>query len=131
MQHLQKTSYAWSLSTEPQSPRTMLLLSGSRSTWSGGRVLGGTSAINAMMYMRGAPADYDEWGLEGWGAEDVWPLFRKSEAFIGHNVDERCVGYTGRRMQYVVLDSENLEFADSFSWENAPLKSIVANSVVF
>jgi len=48
-----------------------------------GRILGGCSSINGMMYSRGNRADYDGWaraGLAGWSYEDVLPYFRKSEA---------------------------------------------------
>jgi choline dehydrogenase len=48
-----------------------------------GRLLGGSSSINGMMYARGHPADFDEWrqmGLAGWGFEDVLPYFRRAEA---------------------------------------------------
>ena len=48
-----------------------------------GKVLGGTSSINAMLYARGHPLDYDEWrqtGLKGWGYDDVLPYFKRSEA---------------------------------------------------
>jgi choline dehydrogenase-like flavoprotein len=47
-----------------------------------GRVLGGTSAMNAMLYVRGAPADFDEWealGASGWGWSDVLPYFIRGE----------------------------------------------------
>jgi choline dehydrogenase len=47
-----------------------------------GRLLGGCSAINGMIYMRGQAADYDHWrqlGLAGWGWDDVLPYFKKSE----------------------------------------------------
>ncbi len=47
-----------------------------------GRVLGGTSAINAMIYMRGHPTDYDDWagaGNAGWSFADVLPYFKRSE----------------------------------------------------
>ena len=47
-----------------------------------GRVLGGTSSINAMIYARGHPLDYDQWrqqGLAGWGYDDVLPFFKRSE----------------------------------------------------
>ena len=47
-----------------------------------GRVIGGCSAINAMLYLRGQAADYDGWrqlGLQGWGWDDVLPLFKAQE----------------------------------------------------
>ena len=51
-----------------------------------GRVLGGCSAINGMIYMRGQARDYDGWaqsGNRGWGWDDVLPWFRKSERHFG------------------------------------------------
>src|SRR5690242_3094511 len=52
-----------------------------------GKVIGGSSAINAMIYMRGQAADYDHWrqmGLEGWGWSDVLPYFiRQEDHFAG------------------------------------------------
>jgi choline dehydrogenase len=47
-----------------------------------GKVLGGTSSINGMVYMRGTPADYDNWrqrGCQGWDWESVLPFFKKAE----------------------------------------------------
>src|ERR1700756_4614810 len=47
-----------------------------------GKVLGGTSSINGMVYMRGTPTDYDNWrqrGCEGWDWENVLPFFKKAE----------------------------------------------------
>ena len=52
-----------------------------------GKVIGGSSAINAMIYMRGQAADYDHWrqlGLTGWGWNDVLPYFKRHEDnFLG------------------------------------------------
>src|SRR6266540_3167691 len=48
-----------------------------------GKVLGGCSSINGMIYMRGQARDYDQWrqlGNQGWGWDDVLPLFCKSES---------------------------------------------------
>jgi choline dehydrogenase len=54
-----------------------------------GKVIGGSSAINAMVYMRGQAADYDHWrqlGLTGWGWDDVLPYFKRHENhFLGES----------------------------------------------
>jgi choline dehydrogenase len=60
-----------------------------------GRVLGGSSSLNAMIYVRGAPADYDAWaygGADGWGWEDVLPAFLRLEDFRGESEAERGTG---------------------------------------
>lgn len=57
-------------------------LNGRRGYQPRGRCLGGSSAINAMLYVRGHATDYDDWaraGCEGWGYEDVLPWFKRSE----------------------------------------------------
>ena len=60
-------------------------LGGRALAYARGKVLGGSSAINAMIYMRGQAADYEGWrqlGLQGWGWEDVLPAFLKHEDHI-------------------------------------------------
>jgi choline dehydrogenase len=67
----------WDYSTEPE-PQ----LHGRRLWWPRGKVLGGSSSINAMCYVRGHPGDYDEWargGAHGWHWDSVLPYFRRSE----------------------------------------------------
>lgn len=69
--------FDWCFKTEPEPG-----LDNRRIAWPRGRVLGGSSSINGMIYTRGHRADYDGWrdlGLEGWGHDDVLPYFRKSE----------------------------------------------------
>ena len=44
-----------------------------------GKLLGGSCATNATLYMRGTAGDYDAWGLEGWGSADVLPWFVEAE----------------------------------------------------
>lgn len=54
--------------------------------WPRGRVLGGSSSINGLLYVRGQPEDYDGWaqmGCSGWGWEDVLPFFKRSESWEG------------------------------------------------
>ena len=57
-------------------------LDGRRIYWPRGRVIGGSSSINALVYCRGMPADFDDWrqlGNVGWGWDDVRPYFERSE----------------------------------------------------
>ena len=59
-------------------------LNGRSSYWPRGKVIGGSSSINAMVYIRGQQADYDDWrdsGNDLWGWDQVLPYFRKSETF--------------------------------------------------
>src|SRR3954462_13269203 len=52
--------------------------------WPRGKTLGGTSSINGMLYVRGNPADFDNWaqmGCRGWSFDDVLPYFRQSEDY--------------------------------------------------
>ena len=64
--------------------------------WPRGKVLGGSSSINGMLYVRGNPADYDGWaqmGCRGWSFDDVLPFFRKSEHYVqGGEPDYRGQG---------------------------------------
>ncbi|MEQ6250724.1 choline dehydrogenase [Sulfitobacter sp. HNIBRBA3233] len=67
----------WAFHTTPQPG-----LNGRRGYQPRGRALGGSSAINAMLYVRGQRQDYDGWaeaGCEGWGWDDVLPYFRRAE----------------------------------------------------
>ncbi|MEQ9121290.1 MAG: GMC family oxidoreductase N-terminal domain-containing protein, partial [Alphaproteobacteria bacterium] len=60
-----------------------------------GKVLGGSSSINGMLYVRGQARDYDVWaqlGNRGWSFEDVLPYFRRSENFFGAEDDYRSKG---------------------------------------
>lgn len=57
-------------------------LNGRKTYWPRGRVMGGSSSINAMVYIRGQHADFNDWeamGNPGWGWKDVLPYFKKSE----------------------------------------------------
>jgi len=69
--------YNWNFETVPQPG-----LGGRRGYQPRGKVLGGSSSVNAMIYVRGQPEDYDGWASEGnpgWSWDDVLPYFRRSE----------------------------------------------------
>jgi choline dehydrogenase len=77
-----------------------------------GKVLGGCSSINGMIYMRGQARDYDGWrqmGNRGWGWDDVLPVFRKSEHYFGpadahHDVDGE-LRVEEQRLHWPILDA--------------------------
>ena len=80
--NLQLGSLDWQYKTEPQPGRACLGHKGGRCNWPRGKVLGGSSVLNYMLYVRGNRGDYDAWsqaGNTGWSYEEVLPYFRKSE----------------------------------------------------
>ncbi len=82
---LQNTKYNWAYRTEPEP-----FLDGRIVDHPRGRVLGGSSSINGMMYVRGHRRDFDRWaqsGCRGWSYDDVLPYFRKAENNSGGGDD--------------------------------------------
>lgn len=66
-------------------------ISGRAISWPRGRVLGGSSSINGLLYVRGQPQDFDGWaqmGCTGWSWDDVMPLFKRAENWRGPNGTE-------------------------------------------
>jgi choline dehydrogenase len=97
----------WCFTTEPDAG-----LNGRTIAYARGRVLGGCSSINAMIYMRGQSSDYDHWaelGNRGWSWSDVLPVFKASENYQ-HGADE-FHGAGGelrveeRRVNWEILDA--------------------------
>jgi choline dehydrogenase len=96
----------WCFETEPEPG-----LNGRSIGYARGKVLGGCSSINAMIYMRGQQSDYDHWaklGNEGWGWSDVLPIFRRSEDYQHGADDFHGVGgelrVEERRVNWEILD---------------------------
>lgn len=80
--YLQLGRMDWKYKTEPQPGRACLGHTDGRCNWPRGKVLGGSSVLNYMLYVRGNKLDYDHWeqdGNPGWGYEDVLHYFKKSE----------------------------------------------------
>jgi choline dehydrogenase len=78
---LQREQYDWAYEQEPDPT-----LAGRSWVWSAGRMLGGSSSINGQVYIRGVRQDFDEWaamGATGWGFQDIFPYFLRSEHWVG------------------------------------------------
>ena len=86
---LQETSADWDDTTVVQAA------TGTTMRWARGRCLGGSSAINGMVFMRGHRSSYDAWvvaGAEGWGFDDLLPYLRRCEHTHGRDLALRGVG---------------------------------------
>jgi len=97
----------WMFRTDPESG-----LGGRELNYPRGKVIGGCSAINAMIYMRGQRQDYDGWrdlGLSGWGWDDVKPLFMRQQDHFGGPSEHHGAGGGWRveepRMRWEILDA--------------------------
>lgn len=81
--YTQLSEFDWKYKTSPPTTSAYCLaMVGDRCNWPRGRVLGGSSVLNAMIYVRGNRLDYDNWarlGNTGWSYEEVLPYFIKSE----------------------------------------------------
>ena len=76
-------AYDWCYDTESDPG-----ISGRSIPWPRGRVLGGSSSLNGLLYVRGQPRDFDIWsqlGCHGWSWDDVLPFFKKSENWSGED----------------------------------------------
>ena len=106
----------WSYETEPDEG-----LNGRSIKWPRGKVLGGSSSINGLLYVRGQPQDYDSWrqaGNPGWSWEDILPLFMRSENYEGQGDDP----VRGRKGPLTVSDSAvNREVVDL--WKEAAVNA--------
>ena len=87
---LNKPKFDWGLYTEPEAG-----LNGKKVHQARGKVIGGSSSINGMAYVRGCAGDYEEWveqGAIGWSYEEVLPYFRRAEDCIYGSDDYRNAG---------------------------------------
>src|SRR5258708_2130994 len=103
------TEVDWSYHTEPE-PQ----LENRQLPWPRGKVLGGSSSINALLYVRGNARDYDRWaklGNEGWAYDDVLPYFKKSENYDGGASKYHGAGGPLNVKQKVAEESHPVELA--------------------
>lgn len=97
----------WCFKTEPEAG-----LGGRALNYPRGRVLGGCSSINGMLYLRGQARDYDQWrqmGNDGWGWDDILPLYKRAEDQSRGADSEHGVGGEWRveemRLTWEILDA--------------------------
>lgn len=86
-------SVLWNYRTEPEPALNARQLSFPR-----GRVLGGSSSVNGLVWLRGAKQDFDKWdaeGATGWSFDDVLPFFRRSERMVGYTDETAFHGFDG------------------------------------
>ncbi|HZE58940.1 MAG TPA: GMC family oxidoreductase N-terminal domain-containing protein [Burkholderiales bacterium] len=99
-----RTDINWAYESEPEPA-----LNGRRIFTPRGRVLGGSSSINGLVYIRGQPEDYDGWGIPGWDFASLLPYFRKSE-----NQARGANEWHGIGGPFEVGDLERHELCDAF-----------------
>ncbi|WP_322092638.1 GMC family oxidoreductase [Paraburkholderia bannensis] len=127
------SSMDWRFFTEPESDAGNKRVFVPR-----GKVVGGSSAINGMIYVRGHASDFDTWrdlGAHGWSYKDVLPYFMRSESWSGNSLGVRGTSgpvqtdlgryrspifesflEAGREMGYPVVDDYNLGNTEGFNW---------------
>ena len=100
-------SVDWCYRTEPDPG-----LNGRALDWPRGKVLGGSSSLNGLLYVRGQPQDYDRWaqmGNPGWGWDDVLPLFKRSErqerGADEYHGDQGTLNVSNMRLQRPICDA--------------------------
>lgn len=99
--YLQLTDLDWQYQTQPPVDRAYCqAMIGDRCNWPRGKVMGGSSVLNAMVYVRGNRLDYDHWeeqGNPGWSYDNVLPYFKKSEdnrnPYLSHGKYHGTGGY--------------------------------------
>ncbi|RWS17499.1 glucose dehydrogenase-like [FAD: quinone] [Dinothrombium tinctorium] len=109
------TQFDWNYSTVPQS-NALKSKRNYQSTWTRGKMLGGTASLNTLNFIRGNKFDFENWekfeGAKGWNWKDVLPYFKKSEKSYLENVDSELHSKDG--MIPVTNPGKNNEFISSF-----------------
>jgi len=132
---IQDERLVWKFSTEPEPG-----LAGQSLYWPRGKVLGGSSSVNGMVYVRGDPREYDHWGdlgNDGWSYRDLLPVFKRMEAYAegdpAYRGHDGPLSVTNRRTKdpdplseaYVVACREagisTIEDYNAADWEGASM----------
>lgn len=115
---LQKSDIDWQYQTEPEEGMCQGFRD-KRCNWPRGKVLGGSSVLNLMIYIRGTKADYDAWaaaGNHGWSYEEVLPYFKKSQDMTSEKLLQKHSNggkYHARGGPQTLEEFEGTEFGES------------------
>ncbi|XP_045762336.1 glucose dehydrogenase [FAD, quinone]-like [Maniola jurtina] len=124
---LTSSSLDWKYSSEPNGKSCLAFPEG-RCGWPRGKGMGGSTAINAMAYVRGNKVDYDEWermGNKGWSYDDCLPYFMKSERNLNkYSVDSAFHGVRGEQAVSWLLseDDPSTMMIDAFNTVGIPFR---------
>ncbi|XP_038217468.1 glucose dehydrogenase [FAD, quinone] [Zerene cesonia] len=113
--YLHKSKLDWKYRTQPQDSACQAMKD-KRCSWTKGKVLGGSSVLNTMLYIRGNKRDFDQWesfGNPGWGYKDVLPYFKKSE---------------DQRNPYLAKDTKHHSTGGYLSVQDAPYNTPIGAS---
>ncbi|CAG4933207.1 unnamed protein product [Colias eurytheme] len=113
--YLHKSKLDWKYRTQPQDSACQAMKD-KRCSWTKGKVLGGSSVLNTMLYIRGNKRDFDQWesfGNPGWGYKDVLPYFKKSE---------------DQRNPYLAKDTKHHSIGGYLSVQDAPYNTPIGAS---
>ncbi|CAG4995582.1 unnamed protein product [Parnassius apollo] len=116
----------WAYSTEPDGKSCLASREG-RCAWPRGKMMGGTSSINSLAYVRGNKLDYDTWaamGNVGWSYRDVLPYFKKSERNLNiEGLDRKYHGVEGEQYvsRYPYIDKPSIMMTEAFNERGLPL----------
>src|SRR3984885_13614314 len=119
MKMLDHPTVTWGYKADPESG-----LNGRAIAYPRGKVLGGSSSINGMIYIRGQPEDFDHWGQlgnRGWSWNDVLPFFRKAENWEGPADDVHSKGgplFTSPTRDQPELCRAAVEAGKQMGWEH-------------
>ncbi|KAJ8708260.1 hypothetical protein PYW07_010385 [Mythimna separata] len=116
----------WAYTTEPDG-KSCLARREQRCGWPRGKVMGGSSSINSMAYIRGNSLDYDTWadmGNEGWSYKDVLPYFKKSEKNLNiEGLNRKYHGVDGEQSisRFPYVDRPSIMMTDAFHERGLPI----------
>ncbi|XP_050356438.1 glucose dehydrogenase [FAD, quinone]-like [Nymphalis io] len=126
---LGRSSIDWNYRTQPEK-LTCRSIRGHTCAWTRGKTMGGSSAVNYLVYMRGNKRDYDNWaelGNQGWSYREVLPYFKKSENnrdIESHDKYYHSVGGPLNVERFSYVDVSTMMLVEAFREKGLPIKDL-------